>query len=91
MEKGYVCNRWPFFEIGPRVKFKRGLFVTSDPELQKLIESNDAYGVQIVDRETAEQRAAAAEVEGAVEEEAPVETGGGAVHGMRGTRPSKKK
>ena len=46
-ERAYVCNRFPALGIGDLVKFDRGLFVTSDPDVQALIESHDWYRVHI--------------------------------------------
>lgn len=44
--KVYVCERYPFYEIG-KIKFKHGRFVTDRPEDQALIEGSDWYGVYI--------------------------------------------
>ena len=44
--KAYVCKTWPQLTIG-RVRFRDGLFETSDPELQRLIERAHGFGVQI--------------------------------------------
>ncbi len=43
----YQCSRWPRLNIGKRVRFEAGYFETEDPELQRAIESNEAYQVQI--------------------------------------------
>lgn len=47
--KTYTCARWPYLTIGKRVKFEGGLFETDDPELQKVIEGNKAFGAQILE------------------------------------------
>jgi hypothetical protein len=46
MPKTYVCRTWPQLTIG-KVRFRNGLFETSDPELQRLIERAHGFGVQI--------------------------------------------
>ena len=52
--KSYRCKRFPFYAIGNRVRFKDGLFETEDIELQRLVESNNWFGVHI--EEIAEKR-----------------------------------
>lgn len=47
-KKTYICATWPYLAIGKRVEFKGGLFETDDPELQKIIEGNEAFGAQIL-------------------------------------------
>lgn len=47
-KKTYICAKWPYLAIGKRVKFEGGLFETDDPELQKMIEGNKAFGAQIL-------------------------------------------
>lgn len=47
MRKLYRCRRFPSFAIGKRVRFNDGSFETEDAELQKIVESNDWYGVHI--------------------------------------------
>jgi hypothetical protein len=44
--KVYVCTRYPSLWIR-HVRFTGGLLVTSDPEVQALIESTDLYGVDV--------------------------------------------
>lgn len=44
--KTYVCRTWPQLNIG-KVRFRNGLFETSDPELQRLIERAHGFGVHI--------------------------------------------
>ena len=44
----YRCERWPRLGIGGKVRFRNGLFETDDPELIALVESNIAYGAQIL-------------------------------------------
>jgi hypothetical protein len=46
MRKAYVCRTWPQLNIG-KVRFRNGLFETSDPELQRLIERAHGFGVHI--------------------------------------------
>ena len=45
-ERRYICNRFPFLGIG-RAKFENGLLVTSDPQIQMLVESNEWFNVHI--------------------------------------------
>jgi hypothetical protein len=47
MRKRYRCGRYPFYVIGKRVRFKDGSFETEDAELQRIVESNDWFGVHI--------------------------------------------
>ncbi|MFI5165004.1 MAG: hypothetical protein ACHQQS_00120 [Thermoanaerobaculales bacterium] len=44
MAKTYRCPRFPKYSIGPRVIFEDGVFTTSDPELQHLVEINPWFG-----------------------------------------------
>jgi hypothetical protein len=83
MERGYTCNRFPFLQIGSAVKFEGGLFVTEDPALQQLIESNEWYKVLIHPREVRSHHAPKP-VESEVSEE-PTPSAG-VVSGLRGTR-----
>ncbi len=46
MPKTYVCRTWPQLTIG-KVRFRNGLFETSDPELQRTVEKASGFGVQI--------------------------------------------
>ena len=46
--KTYKCIVWPRLNIGKHIRFEMGWFRTSDPRLQMLIASNDAFGVQIL-------------------------------------------
>ncbi len=46
MPKTYVCRTWPQLTIG-KVRFRNGLFETSDPQLQRLIEKAHGFGVHI--------------------------------------------
>lgn len=48
-KKTYTCAKWPCLAIGKRVKFEGGLFETDDPETQKIIEGNKAFGAQILE------------------------------------------
>lgn len=48
-KKTYICAKWPCLAIGKRVKFEGGLFETDDPEIQKMIEGNEAFGAQILE------------------------------------------
>ena len=45
--KTYKCIVWPRLNIGKHIRFEMGVFKTKDPELQKSIESNEAFGAQI--------------------------------------------
>jgi len=45
--KTYSCTTWPRLSIGKRIRFKDSLFETTDPELQREIETNSSFGVQI--------------------------------------------
>jgi len=42
----YVCRTWPQLTIG-KVRFCNGLFETSDPQLQRLVEKAHGFGVHI--------------------------------------------
>jgi hypothetical protein len=55
MPKTYVCRTWPQLTIG-RVRFRNGLFETSDPELQRLIERAHGFGVQIQESRAEQQQ-----------------------------------
>jgi hypothetical protein len=46
MPKTYVCRIWPELTIG-KVRFRNGLFETSDPQLQRLVEKAHGFGVHI--------------------------------------------
>jgi hypothetical protein len=47
--KRYRCTQWPELAIGSRVRFRRSVFETADPELQRIVEGLDYYGVQVVE------------------------------------------
>jgi len=47
MEKGYVSNRYPGLSIGPHIQFRKGLFVTDDPALQKVVEGHAWWKIHI--------------------------------------------
>ena len=53
--KAYLCKTWPQLTIG-RVRFRDGLFETSDPELQRLIERAHGFGVQIQELRAEQQQ-----------------------------------
>ncbi|SRR5687768_13303526 len=40
----YACARFPRLAIGRHIRFTNGLYVTSDPAEQALIEANDWFG-----------------------------------------------
>ena len=40
----YACVRFPCLAIGRHIRFCNGLYVTSDPAEQTLIEANDWFG-----------------------------------------------
>jgi hypothetical protein len=46
MPKTYVCRSWPQLTIG-KVRFRNGLFETSDPQLQRVVEKSHGFGVHI--------------------------------------------
>jgi hypothetical protein len=46
MSKTYVCRTWPQLTIG-KVRFRDGLFETSDPQLQRIVEKAHGFGVHI--------------------------------------------
>ena len=95
MKRKFVCNRWPFLEIGNLIKFQNGLFVTDDPNLIATIEGNEAYGAQIVDGNTPAEIAAAKKAHAETTGEEPEAPGAGVTSGLRGTgsssTPKKKK
>jgi hypothetical protein len=43
----YICQRWPFYDLGKGIKFVDGRFSTDDPGQIKIVESNDKYKVFI--------------------------------------------
>lgn len=59
----YVCNRYPKLKIGKHVWFDGGKFETSDEDLQKLIEANDAFNVTIFHQDPPVNRAKLARAE----------------------------
>jgi len=46
--KVYRSSRFPSYTIRNRVRFREGVFETEDVELQKLVESNEWFGVHIL-------------------------------------------
>jgi len=46
--KIYRSSRFPSYTIRNRVRFNKGVFETEDAELQKLVESNEWFGVHIL-------------------------------------------
>jgi len=90
MLRHYACNKYKSYSIRNHY-FVNGLFATDDPDVQRLIEGADGYGVFIHPVETAEEIAAMKEIEAKaalseppVEEEGPI-----AVQGARGTMSNK--
>lgn len=83
MLRHYCCNRYKSYSIRNHY-FKNGLFETDDPDVQRLIETADGYGVFIHPVETAEEIAtmkaieekAAQELGLPQEEEGPIATQG---------------
>jgi hypothetical protein len=45
--RAYICNRFPSFTIGSEIKFHGGLFVAQSEEQERIIESNDWFGVHV--------------------------------------------
>ena len=88
MLRRYVCNKYKSYSIRNHY-FINGLFETEDPQVQKLIEHADGYGVFIHPVETKEEIATmrakekTAKVEPALEEPPPI-----AHQGARGTGTS---
>lgn len=56
-KRTFVCNRYKSYSIRNHY-FENGLFQTDDPDVIKLIESSDGYGVFIHPGETPEELAA---------------------------------
>lgn len=48
MEKTYLCRQWPSLTIR-RIKFTNGLYTTTNPEEQAVIEAADGFGVHILE------------------------------------------
>lgn len=46
MEKRYICEDWPFFQLG-EIQFFEGVYATSDEAVQEMIESSESYGSRI--------------------------------------------
>ena len=46
VSKTYICRTWPQLTIG-KVRFRNGLFETSDPQLQRLVEKAHGFGIHI--------------------------------------------
>jgi hypothetical protein len=44
--KTYACHRWPFLHLGG-IKFRDGVYMTDDEDVQAMIENSDSYGVHI--------------------------------------------
>lgn len=51
----YVCRTWPQVTIG-KVRFRKGLFETNDPKLQRLIKRAHGFGVQIQELRAEQQQ-----------------------------------
>src|SRR5689334_13797540 len=90
MIRHYACNKYRSYSIRNHY-FVNGKFETDDPDVQRLIENADGYGVFIHPVETAEEIAAMKAIEDAAalseppaEELAPI-----AVQGARGTQAGK--
>ena len=88
MKRKFVCNKYKSYSIRNHY-FQNGYFETEDPDVVKLIENADGYGVFIHSVETPEEIAAmkAAEEPPAdppADDPPPV-----AVQGGRGTRASR--
>jgi hypothetical protein len=45
--KVYICQRLPSYRFSSAIQFKNGLFVTDQPEEQRIIESDPVYGKEI--------------------------------------------
>ena len=43
----YICQQWPFYDLGKGIQFEDGRFSTEDPGQREIIESNDKYMVFI--------------------------------------------
>ena len=62
MLRHYSCNKYKSYSIRNHY-FKNGLFETDDPDVQRLIEGADGYGVFIHPVETPQEIAAMKEIE----------------------------
>ena len=62
MLRHYACNKYKTYSIRNHY-FKNGLFETDDPDVQRLIEGADGYGVFIHPVETPEEVARMKEIE----------------------------
>lgn len=45
--KAYICPSHPFLNLGSGLRFENGFLVTSDPELQNLVEADFHFWRQI--------------------------------------------
>lgn len=43
----YRCRRYPQLTIGKQVRFNNGIFETNDSDLQRIVESNEWFGIHI--------------------------------------------
>lgn len=43
----YVCNAWKSLKLSRSIHFQNGLYATENEDEQRIIESNNAFGVQI--------------------------------------------
>lgn len=87
MVKAYVCNRFPTLSIR-HIKFENGLYETSSPEEQAMIEGSDWYGVHIHPRDHDDEATLPPE-EPLIEEEEAKQAprkGSGARQGTTGTK-----
>ncbi len=90
MIRHYACNKYKSYSIRSHY-FVNGLFETADPDVQRLIEGADGYGVFIHPVETAEEIKQMEEIEKAAAESAPVEEEPPiAVQGARSTISDKR-
>lgn len=48
LRKCYFCSRFPDLEVGGRIRFVDGFFITGRPEMQQLIEESPEFGRLIV-------------------------------------------
>ena len=90
MKRSYSCNKYKSYSIRNHY-FKNGLFETDDPDVQRLIEGADGYGVFIHPVETPEEVAAMKEIEekAALPQEPEPDEPPIAVQGARGTMSNK--
>jgi len=45
--RAYRCRRYPQLSIGKLVRFNNGIFETNDCDLQRIVESNEWFGIYI--------------------------------------------